>query len=135
MAKKPTWNYWFTVKLSKIQKIYTKYKRYFINSIPRKIKEVLLERNYSETSPTHLLVFKNLSVERCPLLEGNLKKINTFGTQRFVRYSWHVRCWEVSLHLVLLFKFYSLDKNSNVWIDRLYKTNYMYKQSYQHSNN
>ena len=33
----------------------------------------------------HLRVFKNLSViERRPLLGGNLKKIVTFGTQRFV---------------------------------------------------
>ena len=41
----------------------------------------------------HLQVLKNLSViERCPLLGGNFKKIVTFGTKRFVRYSWHVRC-------------------------------------------
>ena len=39
----------------------------------------------------HLRVFKNLSViERCPLLGGNFKKIATFGTKCFVRYSWHV---------------------------------------------
>ena len=42
---------------------------------------------------------KNLSViARCPLLGGNLKKIVTFGTKRFVRYSWHVRYWKVSLY-------------------------------------
>ena len=40
----------------------------------------------------HLRVLKNLSVvERCPLLRGNLTKIVTFGTKRFVRYSRHVR--------------------------------------------
>ena len=40
----------------------------------------------------HLRVLKNLSVvERCPLLGGNLTKIVTFGTKRFVRYSRHVR--------------------------------------------
>ena len=40
----------------------------------------------------HLRVFKNLSViESWPLLGGNFKKIVTFGTKRFVRYSWHVR--------------------------------------------
>ena len=40
----------------------------------------------------YLRVFKNLSViERCPLLGGNSKKIVTFGTKRFVRYSMHVR--------------------------------------------
>ena len=40
----------------------------------------------------HLWVIKNLSVtERCPLLGGNLKKIVTFVTQHFVRYSWYVR--------------------------------------------
>ena len=40
----------------------------------------------------HLRVFKNVSViDSCPLLEGNLKKIVTFGTKCFVRYSWHVR--------------------------------------------
>ena len=38
----------------------------------------------------HLRVLKNLSVvERCPLLEGNLIKIATFGTKYFVCYSWH----------------------------------------------
>ena len=40
----------------------------------------------------HLRVLKNLSIiERCPVFGGNLKKIVTFGTERFVRYSWHVR--------------------------------------------
>ena len=29
-------------------------------------------------------------IERCPLLGDNLKKIVTFKTQHFVRYSWHV---------------------------------------------
>ena len=39
----------------------------------------------------HLRVLKNLSViERYPLLGVNLKKIVTFGTKRFVRYSRHV---------------------------------------------
>ena len=50
-----------------------------------------------------LRVIKKLSViERCSLLWCNLKKIVTFGTQHFVRYSWHVHClecyWEVSLY-------------------------------------
>ena len=36
----------------------------------------------------HLWVLKNLNViERCSLLGGNLKKIVTSGTKRFVRYS------------------------------------------------
>ena len=36
----------------------------------------------------HLQVLKMLSViEGCPLLEGNLKKIVTFETKCFVRYS------------------------------------------------
>ena len=40
----------------------------------------------------HVLVLKKLSViERCPLLEYNLKNIVTFETNCFVRYSWHVR--------------------------------------------
>ena len=40
----------------------------------------------------HLMVSKNLSViEKCPLLGGNLRKIVTFGTKFFVRYSRHVR--------------------------------------------
>ena len=40
----------------------------------------------------HLQVLKNLPViERWPLLGGNFKKIVTFGTKRFVRYSWYVR--------------------------------------------
>ena len=39
----------------------------------------------------HLRVLKNVSViERYPLLGGNLKKVATFGTKCFVRYSWHV---------------------------------------------
>ena len=46
----------------------------------------------------HLRVFKNLSViESCPLLGGNFKKIVTFGTKRFVRYSWHVGYLRCSL--------------------------------------
>ena len=55
-------------------------------------------------SSGHLLVFKNFSVtERCPLLEGNLPKIVTFGTKQFARCSRHVhiwvfRHWEVSLY-------------------------------------
>ena len=41
----------------------------------------------------HLRVLKNLSIiERCPQLGGNFKKIVTFETKRFVRYSWHARC-------------------------------------------
>ena len=37
-------------------------------------------------------VIKRLSVnERCSLLWGNLKKIVTFGTQHFVRYSLRLR--------------------------------------------
>ena len=51
----------------------------------------------------YLRVLKNLYViERCPLLESSLKKIVTFGTKRFVRYSMSavadVRYWEVSLY-------------------------------------
>ena len=39
----------------------------------------------------HLLVLKIFSViERCRLLGGNFKKIVTFGTKRFVLYSWRV---------------------------------------------
>ena len=39
----------------------------------------------------HLWVLKIVSViERCPLSEGNLKTIVTFGTKCFVRFSWHV---------------------------------------------
>ena len=59
----------------------------------------------------HLRVLENLAViERCPLLGGNFKKIVTFGTQYFVRYSWHVRYWEVLLYygnLKKLDNFYS----------------------------
>ena len=45
-----------------------------------------------------LRVLKNLSViERCSLLGGKLKKIVTFGTKYFVRYSWHVRYLECPL--------------------------------------
>ena len=40
----------------------------------------------------HLWVLKHLSViERYPPFGGHLKKIVTFGTERFVRCSWHVR--------------------------------------------
>ena len=47
-----------------------------------------------------LRVFKNLSViKRCPLMWGSLTKIITFGTKHFVRYSRHVRYWEVSLYM------------------------------------
>ena len=41
----------------------------------------------------HLRFLKNLFViEGCLVLGGNFKKIVTFGTQPFVRYSWHVHC-------------------------------------------
>ena len=50
----------------------------------------------------HLRVLKSLSViKRCPLLGGSLTKIVTFETKHFVRYSRHVRYWEVSLYLLL----------------------------------
>ena len=40
----------------------------------------------------HLRVLKNLSViKRCPLLEGSLTKIVTFGTKYFVGYPRHIR--------------------------------------------
>ena len=40
----------------------------------------------------NLQVLKNLSfIKRCPLLGGSLKKIVTFRTKHFVRYSRHVR--------------------------------------------
>ena len=40
----------------------------------------------------HLRVLKYLSViKRCPLLGGNFKKIVTFRSKCFDRYSWHVR--------------------------------------------
>ena len=56
----------------------------------------------------HLRVFKKLSViERCQLLVGNLKKILTFGTERFVCYSWHVRwlgCPLGSFTVLIFFK-------------------------------
>ena len=46
-----------------------------------------------------LQVLINLSViERCPLLGGNLTQTVIFGTEHFVRYSRHVRYWEVSLY-------------------------------------
>ena len=46
----------------------------------------------------HLRVLKNFFViERCPLLGGNLKKIITYGTKRFVRCSRHVRYLECPL--------------------------------------
>ena len=46
----------------------------------------------------HLRVLKKLSViERCPVMGSNLKKINIFETKCFLRYSWHVRYWDLSL--------------------------------------
>ena len=45
----------------------------------------------------HLRVFKNLSVIMCPLLGVSLTKIVAFETKHFVRYSRHVRYWEVLL--------------------------------------
>ena len=30
---------------------------------------------------------------------GHFKKVVTFGTKRFIRYSMHVRYWEVSLYV------------------------------------
>ena len=54
-------------------------------------------------------VVKNMFViEMCPLLGGNLKKNVTFGTKRFVRYSWHVRCLGCPLlgGIIVLVKFF-----------------------------
>ena len=46
----------------------------------------------------HLWVLENVSViERCLLVGINLKKIVTFGTKHFVRYSRHVYCLRYSL--------------------------------------
>ena len=60
----------------------------------------------------HLRALKNLSViERCPLLGGNLIKIVTFRTKFFVRYSWDVHYWEVSLYYpMILLPFESYEK-------------------------
>ena len=53
--------------------------------------EIYVQNRVKSLNNGHLRVLKNLSViERCPLLRGILKKIVTFGTKRFVRYSWHV---------------------------------------------
>ena len=62
--------------------------------------------NYSETSEKRRSMgLKNLSViARCPLLGGNLKKIVTFGTKRFLSAIHgmsaicNVRYWKVSLY-------------------------------------
>ena len=54
-----------------------------------------LAKNYTvkPRNSGHLRVLKYFSViERCPLLGGNLTKIVTFATKRFVRYPRHVRC-------------------------------------------
>ena len=52
---------------------------------------ILYRRHYLYLNSGHLRVLKNLSViERCPLLGDNFKKIVTFGTKPFVRYSRHV---------------------------------------------
>ena len=61
-----------------------------INAMPAE--EIYVQNRVKPLNNGHLRVLKNLSVtERCPLLRRNLKKIVTFGTKRFVRYSWHVR--------------------------------------------
>ena len=54
----------------------------------------------------HLRVLINLSfIERCPLLESNLIKIATFGTNVLSAIHgmlgiWDVRCWEFSLYII-----------------------------------
>ena len=56
----------------------------------------------------HLRVLKNLSIiDKCPLLGGNLKKIVTFGTKRFVRY---LGCPLLGDFTVLLFIFKVIGK-------------------------
>ena len=60
----------------------------------------------------HLRALKYVSIiKRCPLLGGSLTKIVTFGTNHFVRYSRHVRYWEVSLYYDLRQKSQRKDKN------------------------
>ena len=72
----------------------------------------------------HLQVLKHLSViERCPVLGGNLKKIFTFVTKCFVRYSWHVRYFGYPLmggFTVFLSGFYSVGKLIIVQCSQLY---------------
>ena len=64
------------------------------------LKKLLLDSIVKPLNRAHLQVLKNLSViERCPLLGVGLTKIVAFGTKHFVRYSRHVRYWEVSLYI------------------------------------
>ena len=54
-----------------------------VNATPAE--EIYVQNRVKSLNNGHLWVLKNLSViERCPLLGGNLEKIITFGTKRFV---------------------------------------------------
>ena len=60
-----------------------------VNATPAE--EIYVQNRVKPLNNGHLRLLQNLSViERSPQLGGNLKKIVTFGTKRFVRYSWHV---------------------------------------------
>ena len=60
-----------------------------VNATPAE--EIYVQNRVKPLNNGHLRLLQNLSViKRSPLLGGNLKKIVTFGTKRFVRYSWHV---------------------------------------------
>ena len=64
----------------------------FFVALVRKLLLELIRIFYCETYEYgHLRVLKKLSfIETCPLLRGNLIKVATFRTKRFVRYSKHV---------------------------------------------
>ena len=62
-----------------------KWENYFpeVNATPAE--EIYVQNRVKTLNNGHLRVLKDLSViERCPLLGGNLEKIVTFGTKRFV---------------------------------------------------
>ena len=80
----------FNVKAKTMKYSHSKYKSFFSYS-----PDSFTSKNDNSVKPLnrgHLRVLKKLpGIERCPLLGGNFKKIVTFGTKLFVRYSWHVR--------------------------------------------
>ena len=54
-------------------------------------------------------------IKRCQLLGGSLRKIVTFGSKRFVRYSRHVRLWDVRYReLSLYFCFVRVQNKTKV---------------------
>ena len=73
---------------------------HFFYEITIKYKRVIKFQNIGAIGKLRTTVKNFSAIKGCTVLGGSLMKIVTFGTKRFVRFSRHVRYWEVSLYLI-----------------------------------